>query len=39
MTEDEFNDHVAEFVDEAKLQHAEKYHTYEDMLEILDNWE
>lgn len=39
VTEDEFNDHVAEFVDEAKLQYAEKYHTYEDMLEILDNWE
>ena len=37
-TEEEFNAHVAELVDESKLQYAEKYHSYADMLEILDNW-
>lgn len=39
VTEEEFNAHVAELVDESKLQYAEKYHSYADMLEILDNWE
>lgn len=38
-TEEEFNAHIAELVDESKLQYAEKYHSYADMLEILDNWE
>ncbi|SHN60160.1 hypothetical protein SAMN02745247_02184 [Butyrivibrio hungatei DSM 14810] len=38
VTEEEFNAHVAELLDESKLQYAEKYHSYADMLEILDNW-
>lgn len=38
VTEEEFYAHVAEYVDDFKLQYAEKYHSYVDMLEILDNW-